>query len=378
MSNRVNKAHLISREEIKALPTSSLVKAKSFIETLLEHRGLSKIKSTYINGVLKAIAYNGEHKCYFDFKLDGTKTGRLSCSRYSAGPKKPKGISFHTLKRESGGVNIRKLFVAPGDWWFITSDYSGMEVVMTAQLSGDKRMIQALNDGLDFHTFTAIMIFNKPIGEITVEERQVAKGVTFLILYGGGAAKLAGMFNKSLAWAEYIIKKYKETYPDVFEWKKDVHSKIKEKLYAENLFGRRRHLVNIVSPVQYLREQALRQGVNSEVQSSSSDILQYAMYDIQDFFDRRQIPASTKAQVHDSLEHIACPDYGLDVVEIIHDFMINIPSIKKLYPTIIWKVPFQVEMLVGHSFGDGMEVEFSAPGICSNLDEIENYMRKVA
>ena len=143
-----------SRAAIKGLSTEKLKEAKRLIEDILTYRAVTKLKSTYVDGVSKALEVTNNGKVYYDLKIDGTVTGRLSCSKYA-----DMGVSFHTLARASKWANIRRMFIPERkDHAFITSDYSGMELRMAAYLSGDERMIQAFKDGKDLHTFTASLL----------------------------------------------------------------------------------------------------------------------------------------------------------------------------------------------------------------------------
>jgi DNA polymerase-1 len=167
-----NEEKEIAVSVISEAKNENLLSAKSFLENLLEYRRLEKLKKTYIDGVSNAIEFNGRNKVYFDFRLDGTATGRLSCA--TAKDKQNMGVSFHTLPRETE-INIRKLFIAPKDKVFIAADYSAMELRVLAHVSNDRNMIRAFVDGEDLHTYTAKLLFNKEV--ISKEERQIAKTV---------------------------------------------------------------------------------------------------------------------------------------------------------------------------------------------------------
>ena len=203
----------ISKSVIRSKSTEDLEIACEFITSLLNLRKAEKLQKTYIHGTTKALEYNDSHRLYVDYRLDGTATGRLSCAAYTA--KKPMGVSFHTLPRETK-TNIRSMFIAEEDSAFITVDYSAMELRVLAHIAKEKSMQHAFNSGADLHTYTGCLLFNKK--EITKEERQIAKTVSFLIVYGGGAFNLAETMRIPMDRAESIIKNYQRVYPGIFRY----------------------------------------------------------------------------------------------------------------------------------------------------------------
>ncbi len=349
---RRNEEKDIAKAVISDSDTKNLESAKAFLESLLEYRRLEKLKQTYIDGVAKAIAFNGKDKVYVDFRLDGTATGRLSCATSKA--KENMGVSFHTLPRETE-INIRKMFSAPKNKVFITADYSAMELRVLAHVSDDPQMRQAFVNGEDLHTYTARLLFNKE--EISKEERQIAKTVSFLIVYGGGAFNLSESMGISMSKAEKIISQYKRVYPQVFKFMDKVQSEIPKSKYTETIFGRRRHLQNIASPDKGVISRSLRQGFNFIVQSTASDILLCSLVGISKRIKEEKLDANIVATVHDSIEIIASIRDMKEVCEIIYDEMVNYPLIKKVFG-INFSVPLKIDMEVGTSFGDGNQVIF--------------------
>lgn len=360
----------ISREVIKELPTDRLQKARDFIVSLQELRSFTKLYTTYYKGVKKAIEYNGENKVYYNFKFDGTVTGRLSCAAYTN-----KGISFHTLPRnkeeedEQGIPNIRDMFVPPDDWVFITADYKVMELRILAHVCGDENLIKAFLSGEDLHKYTASLIFEKPISEITKRERQIAKSVSFLIVYGGSAYKLSQQVSIPLVQAEGIIERFSTVYPKVFSWMDEVRKELKKHKYVKSLFGRYRNLKNIKSISAKIRSRAERQAINFKIQNPASDIVCFALLDINNSLSSEGFLARLVASVHDSIE-IVCPREELEqVLAIMHYKMTQYPLLRKVMG-FNCVVPLLIDIEAGKSFGHGTPVLFNESGYPTNIEEI--------
>lgn len=334
---------------------------KEFIKKLLEYVAAEKIHKTYINGLRKALAYNGDGKVYCSYNVGEVVTGRLSCSRYNAGRTKPKGISFHTLPRwnaDSGLPNIRSVITSDPGKLFIAADYSQAEVRMLAHCSKDKNLLKAFQEDLDLHKFSASLIFQKDEDEVTEEERQIAKSITFLIMYGGGEYKLHLDTGLPKAYCKEVFERYKNAYPGVFKWIEQVHKFIEEKEVAISLFGRIRHLKDIRSSVKKNQKRALRQGTNFVIQSSTSDLMLFAIQRLQDAIDEGGYDAQILATVHDSVELQTAPECAYEVLEIVHRTMSSTEDIEDLFG-FKFSVPFEVDIEIGKSFGELIEVDYS-------------------
>lgn len=328
--------------------------AKEFIENLLTLRKLEKNHKTYIRGTRRALENTKNGKVYSNYRLTGTVTGRISCGKYTA--PEDMGISFHVLPR-SKEVNIRSMFVAPPGHKFITVDYSGMELRVLAHICQDENMLQAFNSGDgDLHSYTASLILNKE--KISKEERQLAKAVSFCIVYGGGAQKIAQEAGVTVHRAQRVLKKYERIYPGIFRWMQETRSFIAANHYSVSLFGRRRNLPNVTSPNSNIREECFRQGVNFVIQSSASDILLCAIADINRELKSRKMSDSISATVHDSIEFIAPDEEVPELLEIIQDKMLNYPLMKERFG-IDLAVPLNIEVEIGDSFGTGELIELN-------------------
>lgn len=346
-----NEGKKISKSVVLGKSREDLLRAKTFIETLLELKKLEKLHSTYVTGVKNAVKYNQHNKIYTDFRLDGTVTGRLSCGMYSAA--EAMGVSFHTLPRETS-FNIRSFVTAPDEYDFITADYSTQEMRIMAHVSKEGNMIRAFEQGADLHTFTAQLLFEKEIP--SKRERQIAKTVSFLIIYGGGAFNLAETMNIPIHKAAEIIERYKQLYPRVFDYMDETAVFIEEHKYAESIFGRRRNLLNIDSPDKQAKAQAIRQGVNFTVQSPASDTLLCAFIGGNETVIKKNYNALLLATVHDSIEAISHKSQTKEVTKLIYDEMVEYPYMRKNFGLNLI-VPLQVDIEVGKSFGTGEKVE---------------------
>ena len=342
----------ISKRVVASKSTEELLDSKKFLKGLLGLRKSEKLAKTYIQGTKKAIEYNGKNKIFVDFRFDGTSTGRLSCASYNA--KKAMGVSFHTLPRTTED-NIRSIFTAPPKQSFIAVDYAAMELRVLAHVAKDGNMQNAFNEGADLHTYTAKLLFNKQ--NISKTERQIAKTVSFLIVYGGGAFNLSETMGIPLRRAERIIDNYKNVYPAVFEYMEFVNDFIRTNGYAYTIFGRRRNLPDVGSRNNTVVNRALRQGLNFTIQSTASDILLTSLLGISRRFKANNLSARPVATVHDSVE-VVCPDNEVEnVLEILYDEMVNYPTIKEIF-NIHFDVPLSIDAEVGRSFGDGKDVHF--------------------
>ena len=342
----------VSKSVVGAKTTQELHDAKHFLKGLLDLRKSEKLAKTYIKGTRNAIEYNETNKVFVDFRFDGTSTGRLSCAAYNA--QKAMGVSFHTLPRETE-TNIRSIFTAPEGSVFIAADYAAMELRVLSHIAKEGNMQLAFNEGADLHTYTARLLFNKQ--NITKKERQIAKTVSFLIVYGGGPFNLAETMGIPMRRAEKIIDNYKNVYPGIFTYMEFVNEFIKSNEYAYSIFGRKRNLPDVRSKDRSVVNRALRQGLNFTIQSTASDILLCSLLGASRRFKDAGLKARPVATVHDSIEIICPKEEVKDTLTILYDEMVNYPTIKETF-NIHFDVPLAIDAEVGKSFGDGKMIEF--------------------
>jgi len=360
----------IAKMHIETLPTKKLEEALEFFSALKTYRAKEKLYSTYVTGAKKALSNTGNNRIYFDYRPEGTITGRLSCGAYKAikdGKDYPLGLSFHTLPREKVD-SIRECCVAPDGYDFITADFKAMELRVLAHIANETNMIKAFNSGLDLHRYTASLIYEKEISKVTDDERQIAKSVSFLVVYGGGAWKLSKTANVSMEIAENTIAKFQEVYPRVFEWMEEVKNTIMEKKYCTSLFGRRRNLPDVDSPVQQVRDGCFRQGINFGIQSSASDIVCYGLIDLDKELKYRGLDSYICGTVHDSIEVISKKSETEETLQIMYNKLRNYPLLKSL--GFNFKVPLEIEVCIGNNFSAKTEVKFSSSGSIINREEV--------
>ncbi len=255
---------------------------------VLEYRQLSKLNSTYVIGLLHAIAKDG--RIHTAFQQAVTATGRISSTEPNL-----QNIPVRTQL----GREIRRAFVAKEGYTLISADYSQIELRVLAHMSGDEAMRRAFFEDGDFHTHTAGEVFGVPEELVTSEQRSAAKAVNFGIVYGisdFGLARNLGIPRKQAA--DYIGR-YFETYPGVKRYMTDAVAKAKEKGYAETMFGRRRAMPELNSSNYNVRGFGERVAMNMPIQGSAADIIKLAM--IRVFEKLRDSETRLILQVHDEL-----------------------------------------------------------------------------
>tara|TARA_R110000824_G_scaffold163741_2_gene339595 strand:- start:35 stop:1549 length:1515 start_codon:yes stop_codon:yes gene_type:complete len=375
--SKKTKAASITEAHLKKVAVTAKGDAKEYIELLLKYKGRMKQHKTYVKGVEKAVAYNEDGRVYSSYNFGNVVTGRLSCSTYTVG-KERKGISFHTLPRpdENDAVNLRSMMTADDDKVFVAADFSQAELRVLAQCCKDKNLIEAFNSGQDLHRFTASLVFGKDPDKVTKQERQIAKSVSFLIVYGGGPNKLAEQIGKDIGYCKNIFRAYQDSFPKVFEWISFVHKFVKANGYAVSIFGRRRHLPNVTSPNRKYQYRALRQGMNFVIQSSASDLMLHSILRLNKYLAATGIDAQILATVHDSVE-VQCSRKDLSkTVELMKYVLQSTDEFKGLYG-LDFVVPFEVDVEAGKSFGDMIDVKFNPAGQFLNNDEIINYVDNI-
>ena len=346
----------IARAVLNSMTDDQVKAAKRFFDRFSEYKKLTKLHSVYIEGARTALSNTGNSRMYVKYNIDGTVSGRISNSGANVGRKKENkiGVSFHTLPRESLDVNIRDYVVAPKGHDFITIDMKAMELRVLAHVANEENMIHAFKSGVDLHSYSAGLTFNKDPKDVTKLERQIAKEVSFLTVYGGTAYTLASKRNIPEERAEEIINSWLRAFPGVGRYMNTIDEYINQFAYAKTIFGRYRHLPNVRSPFKNVRREAFRQGLNFTIQSAASDILLCGMLGVIEKL--KGMKAKVVATVHDSIELIAPKNETRKVVEIVKDELENYHYLRENFH-INLKVPLGVDVEVGSSFGNGVEYE---------------------
>lgn len=267
-----------------------LIGAHPIIERLLEYRQLTKLKSTYADGLAPYIAEDG--RIHSTFRQTITATGRIS----STDP----NLQNIPIRMEVGR-QLRKVFIPKEGFVFLDADYSQIELRVLAHMSGDAQLIAAYNTAQDIHRITASQVFHTPFEEVTKEQRSRAKAVNFGIVYGISSFGLGQGLNISRQEAEEYIEKYFETYPRVREFMDGLVAEARESGESCTLFGRIRPLLDISSSNHTKRAEQERVAMNSPIQGTAADIMKIAMLRV----DRRLIEEGLKSrlllQIHDEL-----------------------------------------------------------------------------
>lgn len=304
-----------------------------FAELLLEHRLLSKIKSTYADA-LPAMINGSTGKIHTSFIQTGTQTGRLSS--------KEPNLQNIPVKTEVGR-KIRKAFIPDKGKVLISADYSQIELFLLAEFSRDENLFDAFNKGEDIHYRTASLIFNKNGADVSKSERNIAKTVNFGVLYGQSAFALAEDLNIPRGEAANFIKLYFEKYSGVKTYIEKLKAVCKEKGYAETYWGRKRTIPEINSRNKNDAAYGERMAVNTVIQGTAADLIKIAMIKINRAFLKNNLKARLILQVHDELIFDAPFDEKEIVVKIIKDCMEN---------DFNFKLRLKTSIEVGENWGD--------------------------
>lgn len=352
----------IARSVLSSLPDANIIAAKKFFDNLSRYKKLEKLRGTYIEGVEQSLKNTENGKIYVNYNIDGARTGRLSNSgaNFSAGRNKESklGVSFHTLPRENDDleVNIRDYVIAPDGWDFLTIDLKACELRVLAHVANEANMIKAFKSGLDFHIYSAALAYNKNPEDVTKDERQSAKEVSFLTVYGGTAFTLASKRNISESKAQKIIDSWLRAYPGVQEYMNDIEKYINKYKCARTIFGRVRHLKNIDSPFKSVRREAYRQGLNFTVQSPSSDILLCCLIGINNKLKSLGLKSKIISTVHDSIEIVSPKHETKNVIQIAYEEFRSLEYLKTHFD-IDLRVPLDIDVEKGSSFGNGKKLD---------------------
>ena len=260
------------------------------IDKILTYRQLTKLASTYVEGLLKTISTDG--RIHTNFKQTETRTGRISSTEPNM-----QNIPVRTeLGRE-----MRKFFAAPAGKTLLDADYSQIELRIVAHICSDPVMIQGFQSGTDIHRKTAAQVFNMPEEMVTSEMRSAAKAVNFGIIYGIGAFSLSKDINVSIYEAKKYIENYLAGFPNVKKFMDDTVEKAKTRGYVTTMFGRRRYIPELTASNKIQQAAGKRIAMNTPIQGSAADIIKIAMVKVYDRLKAEVPEAKLILQVHDEL-----------------------------------------------------------------------------
>ena len=302
------------------------------IEQILDYRTLTKLKSTYADGLLKEISADG--RIHTNFQMTVTATGRLSSTEPN--------LQNIPVRRELG-AQIRKMFVASPGKVLVDADYSQIELRLLAHIANDETMIAAFRSGEDIHAVTASQVFGVPLAEVTPLQRSHAKAVNFGIVYGISAFSLAQDIGVFQSEAKAYMDSYFAKYHGVRAYMTRVVEQAKADGYVTTLFGRRRGLPELKSSNFNLRSFGERVALNMPIQGTAADIIKAAMVRVDARMRAEHLQARLLLQVHDELI-VECPAEEAETVKAI--------LVEEMEHVVDYRVPLLVDAKIGASWAE--------------------------
>jgi len=300
------------------------------VQMILEYRQLTKLNSTYAQGLAGFIREDG--RIHGKFNQTITATGRISSTEPN--------LQNIPVRMELGRA-IRKVFVPEEGYVFVDADYSQIELRILAHCSGDAHLIQAYREAQDIHRMTASQVFKTPFDEVTDLQRRNAKAVNFGIVYGISSFGLSQDLSITRKEASQYIESYFETYPGIKKFLDDSVTHAKEEGYAVTLFGRRRPIPELKSSNFMQRNFGERVAMNAPIQGTAADIMKIAMIGVNRELKEKQMKSRMILQVHDELLIETHPDEIETVKEILKRQMETAASLD---------VPLIADMQVGKNW----------------------------
>ena len=302
------------------------------VQKILDYRQLTKLNSTYAEGLAAYIGEDG--RIHGKFNQTITATGRISSTEPNL---------QNIPVRMALGREIRKVFVPKEGCVFVDADYSQIELRILAHMSGDERLIEAYRSAQDIHAITASQVFHVPLDEVTPLQRRNAKAVNFGIVYGISAFGLSEGLSISRKEAVEYIDKYFETYPGVKTFLDGLVKQGKEQGYVTTLYGRRRPIPELKSANFMQRQFGERVAMNSPIQGTAADVMKIAMIAVDRELKKRGLKSRIVLQIHDELLIETARDEIEAVKEILTDKMKHAADLR---------VSLEVEAEVGKSWFD--------------------------
>jgi DNA polymerase I len=308
------------------------------VDHLLEYRQLTKLKSTYVDGLL-ALMDPVTGRVHTTFSQTTASSGRLSSSNPNL-----QNIPVRT----EVGRQIRRAFIADPSYVLLTADYSQFELRILAHITHEPRLVEAFNKNEDIHTITAASLFNIPPSQVTKNQRRLSKTVVYAVLYGQSAFGLAQITGMSNSEAADFIKRYHETFPHIKGYVESTLNQARRQGYVNTLFGRKRFFPDMHA-LPFNERQALeREAINMPIQGGNADLIKIAMIRIQHELEERQLKTRMILQVHDELV-FEVPVEELERTKYLVKRLME--GVAKL------DVPIKVEMKVGKNWYEAETME---------------------
>jgi len=281
---------------------------------ILEHRALSKLKSTYTDKLPKSV-FPGTGRVHTTYGQTTAVTGRLASNDPNL-----QNIPIRTPQ----GRRIREAFIAPPGRKIVSADYSQIELRIMAHLSRDESLVRAFRQGDDVHRATAAEVFGVPLDKVTHDERRAAKVINFGLIYGMSAFGVAQNLGIERTTAQAYIDSYFARYPGVKRYMDETRERARTQGYVETVFGRRLWLPEMKSGSPARRQAAERAAINAPMQGTAADLIKLAMVAVQDFLDAEKLKSLLIMQVHDELV-LEVPEAELAIVqERVRELMQNV------------------------------------------------------
>lgn len=301
------------------------------IEKILEYRGIMKLNSTYVEGLIPYINPQ-DNRIHSYFHQTVTATGRISSTE-------PNLQNIPT--RVEAGKKIRKAFIPKENCVFLDADYSQIELRVLAHISKDEHMIEAFKNDEDIHKQAASKVFNIPINEVTSIERSKAKAVNFGIVYGISDFGLAEQIGVSKKEAKTYIEQYLDKYNGIKKFMDEIVENAKEQGFVETLFHRRRYIPELKSNSYVVRQFGSRAAMNTPIQGTAADIMKIAMIDVFNRLKKEGLQSKIVLQIHDELIIEATKEEQEQVAKILKEAMEN---------AIKLEIPLKVELSTANNW----------------------------
>ena len=311
------------------------VKQRHLIESLLKHRELAKLKSTYVDA-LPTLVNPETGRLHTTYNQCGSATGRVSSNDPNL-----QNIPVRTPL----GQQVRRAFIAqeaPG-WLLLAADYSQIELRVLAHLSGDPVLIAAFSRDEDIHAATASQMYQVPLDGVTPDMRRIAKVLNFGVIYGLSAFGVSRQMGIKVDEGAQFIEGYFERYPGIRQYVEETREKVRSDEYVETLLGRRRYLPEITSANIHVRQAAERMAINMPVQGTAAEVVKLAMVRIHRWMEERRVRSRMLLQVHDELIFEVPGDELEEMKGMVTELM---PAAMEMV------VPLKVDLKQGETWGD--------------------------
>jgi DNA polymerase I len=308
------------------------------VDHLLEYRQLTKLKSTYVDGLLAQMD-QVTGRVHTSFSQTTASSGRLSSSNPNL-----QNIPVRT----EVGRQIRRAFIADPSYALLTADYSQFELRILAHITHEPRLVEAFSKNEDIHTITAASLFDVSVSEVTKDQRRLAKTVVYAVLYGQSAFGLAQITGMTNLQASEFIKRYHETFPHIKEYVERTLNQARKQGYVNTLFGRKRFFPDMHSLSHNERQALEREAINMPIQGGNADLIKIAMIRIQHAIEEQHLKTRMILQVHDELVFEVPVEELERTKNMVKSLMEGVAKLD---------VPIKVEMKVGKNWYEAETME---------------------